>query len=115
GNSRKGDRLAAGRAFVGRSRGGMTDVWTRLKRDAVFTAILARTLRRIIPLAHKTTLVLPDVVEGLAARHGERPALVSETETLSYAGLDARANRYARWAMANGVGKGDTVCLLMPN
>ena len=93
----------------------MTELWTRLRRDAVYAGILARTLRRIIPLARKTTLVLPDVVEDLAARHGERPALISDSETLTYTGLNARANRYARWAMANGVKQGDTVCLLMPN
>ena len=93
----------------------MTGVWNRIRSDAVFAAILVRTLRRIIPLAHKTTLVLPDVIADLAKKYGERPALISETETLTYAGLDARANRYARWARANGVAKGDTVCLLMPN
>ena len=94
---------------------GMAGILERIRSDAVFTAILARTLRRIIPLAHKTTLVLPDVIEDLAARYGDRPALLSDNETLSYAGLNARANRYARWALANGVSKGDTVCLLMPN
>jgi fatty-acyl-CoA synthase len=93
----------------------MTGILNRIRSDAVFTAVLARTLRKIIPLAHKTTLVLPDVIEDLAARYGDRPALLSDSETLSYAGLNARANRYARWALANGVSKGDTVCLLMPN
>ena len=33
----------------------------------------------------------------------------------SYRELAARANRYARWALAQGIAKGDTVCLLMPN
>ena len=47
--------------------------------------------------------------------HGEAPALLSDRETLSYRALAARANRYARWALAQGVAKGDTVCLLMPN
>jgi fatty-acyl-CoA synthase len=93
----------------------MSAIWTRLRRDALYAAILARTLRHIIPLARKTTLVLPDVIEDLARRHGERPALISDSETLTYAGLNARANRYARWVMANGVRKGDAVCLLMPN
>src|SRR5207302_8579975 len=27
----------------------------------------------------------------------------------------ARSNRYARWARAQAIGKGDTVCLMMPN
>ena len=44
-----------------------------------------------------------------------RPALIGPQETFSHAGLAARANRYARWALAQGIEKGDTVCLLMPN
>jgi acyl-CoA synthetase (AMP-forming)/AMP-acid ligase II len=36
-------------------------------------------------------------------------------ETLSFHTLLDRSNRYARWARANGVKKGDAVCLLMPN
>jgi hypothetical protein len=58
---------------------GMTGFLDRIRSDVVFTAILARTLRRIIPLAHKTTLILPDVIEDLAAKYGDRPALLSET------------------------------------
>src|SRR5581483_9705128 len=34
---------------------------------------------------------------------------------LSYRQLTRRANRYARWARREGLGKGETVCLLMPN
>ena len=51
----------------------------------------------------------------LAARFGDRPALISDRESLSFNGYNRLGNRYARWALANGVGKGDTVCLLMPN
>ena len=47
--------------------------------------------------------------------HGDRRALLSETETLTYRQLDARASRYARWARAQGLGKGDAVCLMMAN
>ena len=32
----------------------------------------------------------------------------------SYRELAARSNRYARWALAQGLRKGDTVCLMMP-
>src|SRR5262249_44666863 len=55
-----------------------------------------------------------DVVEGWAARQGERPALISGTETVTYRALAERMNRYARWALASGIKSGDTVCLLMP-
>jgi fatty-acyl-CoA synthase len=56
-----------------------------------------------------------DVVEDWSERQPDRPALVSEAETLSYRALAERINRYARWALSVGVKAGDTVCLLMPS
>src|SRR5689334_7688159 len=76
---------------------------------------ILRALRRIMPMARHKDRTFPDVAEELAERYGERPALLSDRETLTFAGFNARANRYARWAMANGGRKGDVVCLLMPN
>jgi fatty-acyl-CoA synthase len=55
-----------------------------------------------------------DVVEDWASRQPERPALVSDAETLSYRALAESINRYARWALSAGVRRGDTVCLIMP-
>jgi len=54
-----------------------------------------------------------DIVEDWALRQPDRAALVSDAETLSYAALTERINRYARWALSSGIGPGDTVCLLM--
>ena len=55
------------------------------------------------------------MLDELADEHGDAPALMSDAETLSYRALAARANRYARWALAQGLAKGETVGLLMPN
>jgi len=55
-----------------------------------------------------------DLVEQWAARQGERPALLSDTESFTYRALAERMNRYARWALAAGISRGETVCLLMP-
>jgi fatty-acyl-CoA synthase len=74
-----------------------------------------RALALTKPIAERPTRVLPVIIEELAERFGDAPALLSERETLSFRGLAERANRYARWALAQGLGKGDTVCLLMPN
>lgn len=46
-------------------------------------------------------------------RTGSKP--ISDRETLTYADLDRRANRYARWARSKGIGKNDVVALVMPN
>ena len=43
------------------------------------------------------------------------PAIIGSDETWSHAQLAARANRYARWALAQGIAKGDTVALLLGN
>ncbi|MFN3674124.1 MAG: AMP-binding protein, partial [Bosea sp. (in: a-proteobacteria)] len=59
--------------------------------------------------------IFPIVIDELAAQYGQAPALIGTDETLSHAGLAARQNRYARWALAQGLGKGDTVALLMRN
>jgi fatty-acyl-CoA synthase len=55
-----------------------------------------------------------DLVENWAARQPDRPALMSDHETLSYRELNDRINRYARWALSAKIGKGETVCLLLP-
>jgi len=74
-----------------------------------------RTLRMTTPIAKNPTRVFPLVISELAEKYGDAPALLSDRERFSYRGLAARANRYARWALAQRVAKGDTVCLLMPN
>ncbi|HUI96874.1 MAG TPA: long-chain-acyl-CoA synthetase [Xanthobacteraceae bacterium] len=86
-----------------------------LRGDAVFLAGAWRSLRATMPIAKNPTRVFPRLLEEIAARHGDNPALISDTETLTYRGLIARANRYARWALAQGLGKGEVVCLMMPN
>ncbi len=86
-----------------------------LGQDWRFVRGVYRALRIVVPMARRPNRTYADAVEDLARQFGERPALLSQRETLSFAAYDARANRYARWARAHGVGKGDVVCLLMPN
>lgn len=72
---------------------------------------LERTAHAVRP--HDRTF--GQILDELSATHGDRPALIGETAMLTFRGLTARANRYARWALEQGVGKGDCVALLMPN
>jgi fatty-acyl-CoA synthase len=60
-------------------------------------------------------VLFADVVEDWAERQPDRPAVISDREILTYRALASRINRYARWALAAGIGRGDTVCLLMHN
>jgi fatty-acyl-CoA synthase len=87
----------------------------QLKDDFTYTRGALRTLRRTKPIAQNPTRVFPAIFDELAARFGDAPALISDRDRLSYRELAGRANRYARWAQAQGLTKGDVVCLIMPN
>src|SRR5688572_13559451 len=74
-----------------------------------------RALEMTAPIAGNPRRVLPAVIEELGERFGAAPALLSDRECLSHRALADRSRRYARWALDQGVGKGDAVGLLMPN
>ncbi|WP_232629359.1 long-chain-acyl-CoA synthetase [Methylobacterium sp. Leaf118] len=59
--------------------------------------------------------IFPLVLDAVAAERAGAPALIGTDETLSHGEFAARRNRYARWARARGLAKGDTVALLMRN
>ncbi|HOV04813.1 MAG TPA: long-chain-acyl-CoA synthetase [Kaistiaceae bacterium] len=87
----------------------------RIKSEVAYLRGALRALRRTISIAKNPDRTFPDVVEDLGRRYGDRPALISDRETLSYRDYNGRANRYARWALAHGIQKGDSVALIMPN
>jgi fatty-acyl-CoA synthase len=74
-----------------------------------------RALELTAPIPIHRERTLPAVIAEMAAQMGDAPALLSDRERLTYRGLAARANQYARWALAQGLAKGEAVCLLMPN
>jgi fatty-acyl-CoA synthase len=74
-----------------------------------------RALEATAPIARNPQRLLLDIIAEHAAAQGPTPALLSTRETLTFADLSARASRYARWALDQGVAKGGTVALLMPN
>jgi len=86
----------------------------RLTADAISLKGALRTLKMTTPIARNPTRIFPQLIAELADRYGDAPALISDRESFSYRDLAGRANRYARWALAQGLGRGDTVCLLMP-
>jgi fatty-acyl-CoA synthase len=102
----------AGSAAHTRKRMGLIE---RLKGDVITLKGAIRTLKMTTPIAKNPDRVFPQVIDELAEKFGDAPALLSDRERLSYRALAERSNRYARWALAQGLAKGDTVCLLMPN
>jgi fatty-acyl-CoA synthase len=74
-----------------------------------------RALELTAPIARNRSRILPIVIEESAARWADAPALLSDSDCLTYRALSSRANQYARWALSEGIGKGEVVCLLMSN
>jgi fatty-acyl-CoA synthase len=87
----------------------------RLAGDITYLRGAMRALKMTTPIAKHPARIFPHMIDELAERHGDRPALIGARETLTYRGLARRANQYARWALTQSLGKGETVCLLMPN
>jgi fatty-acyl-CoA synthase len=95
--------------------GSMSRFLKRLQSDLTFLRGLGRVIQLTSPIARNPRRIFPLLVDDLAVRHGEKPALVSKNESLTYRTLAERSRRYARWAMAEGIRKGDVVALLMTN
>src|SRR5215831_16451358 len=87
----------------------------RIRSDAVYLKAMLRTLKMTTHIAKNPNRVFPNVVDDLADRFNDAPALLSDREHFSYRVLAERSNRYSRWALAQGLNKGETVCLLMGN
>lgn len=87
----------------------------RIRSEYAYGSGMLAALNRLTPIARRKDHTYLDLVEELALKHGDRPALLSERETLSFLDYDRRANRYARWALAMGLEKGEIVGLLMTN
>ena len=74
-----------------------------------------RALELTSSIPRNRNRVLSDVMEDLAARWCDAPALLSDRESFTFRGLSERSNQYARWALEQGLQKGDVVGLLMTN
>ena len=87
----------------------------KIKREIRFLKGLSRTLKRVKTIASDSPNLICDDLEAAVDKWGPRPAITFEGKTISYAELDAMANRYAHWAKGLGLTRGQTVALFMPN
>jgi fatty-acyl-CoA synthase len=74
-----------------------------------------RALERTADVSPASTRTLAAIVDERAKEQPDRPALIGETATLTYAALAARSSRIARWAVAQHLAQGDCVALMMGN
>jgi fatty-acyl-CoA synthase len=86
-----------------------------VRREYIFASSIARTLWLLRPVKPYATRSIVDIVEDQARHRPGNIAIYCLDLQMSYAQLDARANRYAHWALAQGIGRGDVVALLMEN
>ena len=58
---------------------------------------------------------VPTLVRSLQQRCGDNPFLIADGHVLTYVDLDLRSSQLAMALLAEGIGKGDHVGILMPN
>ncbi|MGO9852700.1 MAG: long-chain-acyl-CoA synthetase [Steroidobacteraceae bacterium] len=79
------------------------------------TKAWVRALERTAAIGRDPTLTLPLLIDRLAERFGEAPALTDLDTRLTYRTLAEASHRFARWGLAQGLARGDVICLLMKN
>jgi len=87
----------------------------KLRRDLIFLRAALRTLGRIKPFQPKASFNAAEGIEVWAQKTPQAVAIYYKEQKVTFAELDSLANKYARWAKQQGVGKGDVVALLMEN
>ena len=88
---------------------------TSAGHNTSYTKDWLRALEKTAQVGVDHRRIFPIAIEDVADRFGTAPALLSHEEKFTFADLTQRTNRYARWAIAHGIKKGDVVGLLMPN
>lgn len=86
---------------------------TRKPRSA--SAAWSDALAATAAIDSNPSQLLPHIIERLALSHGDTPALLSDIETFSFGELGGRMNRYANWALSQGLKPGDCVALMLTN
>ena len=87
----------------------------RIAREWRFLKGVRRTLKRVASINAESANLSCDDLEAAVDRYRDRRALTFEGRTVTFAEMDALANRYAHWAKSQGLTRGQTVALFMPN
>ncbi|MGV8997971.1 MAG: long-chain-acyl-CoA synthetase [Parvibaculaceae bacterium] len=90
-------------------------LFKRIGNEILYLRAALRSLKKLSSIYDNPKLTYPDVIEGLAKTKPNNIAIYFEDRKITYREFDEAANRYARWALAQGLGKGHTVALMMEN
>ena len=86
-----------------------------ISRELNYIRTGLRLTRRVKDVKPDSTFTTADLLEQWVAKTPDAPAIYFEDRVLSWKEMDQGACRVARWAMAQGIGKGDAVAILMEN
>jgi fatty-acyl-CoA synthase len=86
-----------------------------LRREWRYLTGLTRTLLRVRTISPTSPRLVCDDLEAAVDRWRSRPAIRFEGASLTYGEMDALANRFAHWALAQGLKPGDVVAVILPN
>jgi fatty-acyl-CoA synthase len=84
-----------------------------LAREYTFLTAIGRTFYRMRNVKPDGRYTISDIVEDYARTKPFNVAVLCGSQVLTYRDLGEGANRYARWALEQGIKRGDAVALLM--
>jgi len=87
----------------------------RIRSDLTYIRELSRIDRATRGVGPDNPRLLPDDLEAAMDRFAGNTAFHFDGVETRYSDLEARANRFAHWAIAQGLGAGDCVALFMEN
>ena len=90
-------------------------LFKRIGNEIIYLRAALRSLSRLGDIYKHPNETFPDMIEGFARTKPNNIAIYFEDRKITYRELDEAANRYARWAMAQGLGKGHVVAVMMEN
>ena len=86
-----------------------------VRREWRYLTGLVRTLLRVRSIERGSTNLAVDDLEWAMDRWPDRRAIGFEGRSLTYGEVEGLANRYAHWALAQGLKRGEAVAVLLPN
>lgn len=86
-----------------------------LTREFAYVSALLKTQKMLADLQPDATQLMADDWETTCDRFSSKTAIIFEGTRLTYGAFDGRANRFAHWALGQGLKAGDVVALCMGN
>ncbi|MEX2249281.1 MAG: AMP-binding protein, partial [Parvibaculum sp.] len=87
----------------------------RIGNEITFLRAALRTLKKATAVRENAAHTLADTIEELARTKPNNIAIYFEDRKVTYREYNEAANRYARWAKDQGLGRGDVIALMMEN